>query len=593
MTEPLLGARVDAEGVRFGVFADPAQRCSVRLFGSDGTPVAEHEMRPRGRGFFETVVRTAGAGSLYKFVVDDRELPDPFARFLPNGVNGPAEVVETVEDRFEWRHGPGVSRPLAELVIYEIHVGTFTEAGTYAGARARLGHLAELGVTAVELMPVAAFPGRWGWGYDGVALFAPYAPYGRPDDLRAFVDAAHGLGLSVFLDVVYNHFGPSGNCLSAYCARYFSSQEDNAWGQALDYTHPALRRAIVENARYWLESFRFDGLRLDAVHAIVDHSSPNIVREITAAAARLKPTKVIVAEDNRNDPGLVSADGVHAVWADDFHHQVRVTLTGERDGYYAAYRPGVADLARTINRGWLYEGQMYPPTGLPRGAPSDGLDAPTFVYCLQNHDQVGNRAFGDRLTAAVSWDQYRAVSALLLFLPMTPLLFMGQEWGASSPFLYFTDHEPDLGRLISEGRRREFSGFAGFQEAAARALIPDPQAAASFEASRLRWSERRDGERAKTLDLYRRLLHLRATDAVFRGTGRSQPVAEAFGDVLTVRRTGDAETRTLVVNFGSEPVNVARLISSSRPATPLLRSDLAADADDDVLPPHTAMILRS
>jgi maltooligosyltrehalose trehalohydrolase len=542
-------------------------------------------MRAVGDGFFEAQAPGTPAGALYEMVVDGRTLADPFGRFFPRGIPGPAEVVA---DTFEWRHGPGVSRPRSELVIYELHVGTFTDEGTYAGARARLPALAELGVTAVELMPVAAFPGQRGWGYDGVALFAPFAPYGRPDDLRAFVDEAHRLGLSLFLDVVYNHFGPAGNCLPDYCPRCQLDAVQNGWGAALDYGHPVLRRLLIENAVYWLSDFRFDGLRLDAAHAIGDRSSPHVIRELTDAASRLRPRKTIVAEDERNDPALLTRDGVHAIWADDFHHQVRVTLTGEREGYFAAYTSGVADLARAINRGWLYEGQVYPPSGQRRGAPADDLEASAFVYCLQNHDQIGNRALGERLCAAVSADQYRAASMLLLFLPMVPLLFMGQEWAASSPFLYFTDHEPELGRQISAGRRREFAGFAAFSDPAARDRIPDPQSVTTYEASRLRWAEREEGEHGRVLELYRRMLALRLGDPVLRDGRRGGLTASAEGDVLTVRRRGGAGTRALVVNFGARPVR----LEGALPHTVVLRSDLQGAAND-TLPAHTAIVLAA
>jgi maltooligosyltrehalose trehalohydrolase len=587
ISPPVLGARLDGGGTRFGVFAAPAEVCAVRLFSAPGTMISDHPMQPTGGGFFEAYVPGAGGGTLYKIVVDGRELSDPFARFLPHGVSGPAEVLG---DGFEWRHGPGVSRQRSELVIYELHVGTFTDEGTYAGAQARLGHLTELGVTAVEIMPVAAFPGDRGWGYDGVAPFAPFAPYGRPDDLRRLIDEAHRLGLSVFLDVVYNHFGPSGNCLPDYCPAYLRDSTKNSWGDALDYTHPVLRRMLIENALYWLGEFRFDGLRLDATHAIDDGSSPSIIREISDAAASLQPPKTIIAEDNRNDPRLLIAEGVHAVWADDFHHQVRVTMTGERDGYFCAYEPGVEGLARTINRGWLYEGQPYPATSAPRGAPADGLEATAFVYCLQNHDQVGNRALGERLCAAVSTDEYRAASTLLLFLPMTPLLFMGQEWAASSPFLYFTDHEPELGRQVSEGRRREFASFEAFRHVSLRARIPDPQSAATYEASRLRWAERHQGEHGRVLELYKRMLSLRFGDPVLRDGSRRRMTAEANADLMIVRRATDAATRTLVVNFGAQPVDLRGALPAARTAEGLLRSDLATPAND-VLPPRTAVVL--
>jgi maltooligosyltrehalose trehalohydrolase len=586
---PLLGPRLDGHGARFGLHADQAEDCAVRLLSPSGTRLGEHPMEPRGGGFFEVHVPGAAAGTLYNLVVDGRELTDPFARFLPRGVPGPAEVLA---DGFEWRHGPGVSRPRSDLVIYELHVGTFTDEGTYAGAAARLPALAELGVSAVELMPVSAFPGRHGWGYDGVALFAPFAPYGRPDELRTFVDEAHRLGLAVFLDVVYNHFGPSGNVLPEYWPSCLLTSTNNGWGAALDYRHPILRRMLVENAVYWLQDFRFDGLRLDAAHAMVDRTSPSILRELSNAAAALHPPRTLIAEDDRNDAALLTSEGIHAVWADDFHHQVRVTMTGERDGYFSAYAPGASDLARTINRGWLFEGQVYPPTGAPRGTSAEELEASAFVYCLQNHDQVGNRALGDRLSALVSPDQYRAASMLLLFLPMTPLLFMGQEWAATAPFLYFTDHEPELGRAVSHGRRREFGAFEAFRDPAARARIPDPQDPDTFAASLLRWSERHEGEHARVLELYRRMLSLRRDDPLLRTADRRRLSAEASAEALIVRRWSDEATRTLVVNFGARTVQLADVLPPGRADEGLLRSDLAP-AVTDVLPPHTAIVLTA
>ena len=286
--------------------------------------------------------------------IRDRELPDPYARFLPFGVHGPAEVVRPSHD---WHYGSGVHRPLAQHVIYELHVGTFTPEGTFRAAIGHLAELAHLGVTAIELMPVAAFDGTRGWGYDGVAPYAPHATYGTPDDLRRLVDEAHGLGLAVLLDVVYNHYGPSGNYLAAYDPAYFHPTLENAWGAAPDFTHPVLRRHVLDLARHWLEDYRFDGLRLDATHAVLDDSHPHVLAELAAEVGTLRPRKLLIAEDERNDPALVREVGLDAVWADDFHHQVQVTLTGERDGYYAAYTPGTADLARAIERGWLYEGQ--------------------------------------------------------------------------------------------------------------------------------------------------------------------------------------------------------------------------------------------
>jgi maltooligosyltrehalose trehalohydrolase len=536
-----------------------------------------------GDGLFEAEVAGAGHGTLYNFILDDRELPDPAARYLPHGVHGPAMVWES---RYRWRHGPGVARPLREQVFYELHVGTFTREGTYQAARQRLADLAALGVTTLELMPVAAFAGQRGWGYDGVALYAPFAPYGTPDDLRAFVDEAHGHGLGVVLDVVYNHLGPAGNYLAAYSPDYFTSAFRNAWGDAPNFAHPAMRRHVLDSALGWLVDFRFDGLRLDATHAILDPSQPPLLRELADLAARLDPPRLLVAEDERNDPALVDQHGLHGVWADDFHHQVRVSLTAERDGYYAGYRPGAADLAETIRAGWLYQGQLYPPSGRPRGKPAPHIPAESFIYCLQNHDQVGNRALGDRLSHAVDPDAYRAVSTLLLFLPMTPLVFMGQEWAASTPFQFFTDHEPDLGAMIREGRRREFAGFQAFADPGARAQIPDPQDEATFTRSRLRWEERQEGEHARVLALYRRLLALRRSDPVLREAPREALEVSAQGEVIVVRRWHGSQDRILLLNLGPEPAPVPAM---ARPV--LLRSDGSDEPPGEMLPRHLAVIL--
>ena len=429
----------------------------------------------------------AGHGTLYKFVVGGQELPDPYARYLPAGVHGPAMVVDS---KYTWKHPAAPPPPPGQEIIYEVHVGTFTNEGTFEAARGRLDYLAELGVTAVELMPLSSFAGGRGWGYDGVAHFAPFAGYGTPDDLRRFIDAAHERGLRVLLDVVYNHFGPAGNYLRQFSKSYFTSAVHNAWGEALDFRDEAMRRYVLDNARYWFTEFRIDGLRLDAIQTIVDPSPRHILAELGDQASKFAPPRILIGEDDANDPRRISEMGLTGVWADDFHHALHVTLTGETDGYYSGYPRGAETLARIIERGWLYEGEISPSTGKPRGHRATGMDAAAFVYCLQNHDQIGNRAVGDRLTERVSPDAYRAASVLLLLLPMTPLLFMGQEWGATSPFLYFTDHEPDLGKLISLGRRDEFKSFRDFADPERRASIPDPQSLDTFARSRLRWEER-------------------------------------------------------------------------------------------------------
>lgn len=585
---PLLGAHVVRGETRFALLAD-AERCAVRLFDGGRRVVAEHPLEPLGDGYFEARVAGAPHGTRYFFVVDGRELPDPYARFLPDGVHAPAMVYET---RYAFLKEP-VARPLAEHVIYELHVGTFTEQGTYAAAAERLDALVALGVTTLELMPLAAFAGTRGWGYDGVAHYAPFAPYGDPDELRAFIDRAHALGLSVLLDVVYNHFGPSGNYLGAYSSRYFTSEFQTPWGDAPRFSDVAMRRYVLDNARYWLSEFRFDGLRLDATHALVDPSPKHLLRELAEVVAELTPKRLLIAEDERNEPGLVTEYGLDGVWADDFHHQVRVTLTRERDGYYAAYRPGTAGIARTITHGWLYEGQPVPTSGKPRGKTAAALAAEAFVYCIQNHDQVGNRALGDRLNHVVSSDAYLAVSLLLLLLPMTPLLFMGQEWAASSPFCYFTDHDAELGALVTAGRRREFAHFEAFASEEGRQSIPDPQARTTFERSRLDWNERERGDHARALALYRAALSLRKNDPVLRVPAREQMRAEAHEDVLVVSRFGAGGVRTIVVNFSERAVTAERVPPLAELGAATLLLATSADASPAFIPPLSALVLAA
>lgn len=585
---PSLGAQVTSRGTRFAIFASPAQRCAVRLLAEDGS-VELHELVPQGDGYFVVEIQGVGEGARYFFDVDGRTQPDPFARSLPEGVHGPARVVVS---HYEWRHSAPAARPLSEQVIYELHVGTFTEQGTYAAASAKLAYLAELGITAIELLPLSSFQGTRGWGYDGVAHFAPNATYGEPDELRRFIDAAHGLGLLVLLDVVYNHFGPAGNYLGAYYPGYFTDRHQTAWGQAPDFEALPMRRYVMDNVVYWLTEFRFDGLRFDATHAIFDPSRVHVLREAAEQARALAPHALLIAEDERNEPACLVDFGVQALWADDFHHQLRVTLTGERDGYYAGYEKSVADLARTIDGGWLYQGQRFPTSGEARGKSPATLPCEAFVYCIQNHDQIGNRALGSRLCHEVTLDAYCMASSILLFLPMTPLLFMGQEWAASTPFLFFTDHDAELGRLVTAGRRREFEGFAAFSEPSLRDAIPDPQAVATFERSILRWSEQTREPHARVLGLYRALLALRQSDSVLRmACARADLDARSDGQLLVVRRRG-AEghgDRILLANFGSQSVPLTSIRGLAPGSEPLFSSN--ASARSTLLAPLEARVL--
>jgi maltooligosyltrehalose trehalohydrolase len=579
------GAEVVGKSTRFAVLAD-AERVDVRLYAADGGSTGDHELEPLGDARFQGTLEGIGHGALYNFVVDGRELPDPYARYLPRGVHGPAMVIEP---RYAFRN-PRRDRAPHEHVIYELHVGTFTPGGTYRSAAERLPELLALGITTLELMPLATFAGNHGWGYDGVALYAPHPAYGTPDDLRAFIDQAHDLGLSVVLDVVYNHFGPAGNYLSAYSKRYFNPRHHTPWGDAPDFAHAPMRRYMLDNARYWLEEFRFDGLRLDATHALFDPSPTHVLAELASSLSHLAPRPWLIAEDERNDPTLVTRTGLAALWADDFHHQIHVTATGERDGYYAAYEQGAARVARCIQDGWLYQGQHSPATKSPRGAPANALAASAFVYCIQNHDQIGNRALGERLHHLTDLAVYLAASLLLLSLPMTPLLFMGQEWAASSPFLYFTDHDAELGRLIREGRRAEFAHFGAFGDGAGATEVPDPQAEATFRASQLNWSERETPEHARTLKLYRAALALRKSDPVLADASRERLHAHAHENVVTVRRWSGEHVRLILVNFGHEPVPLSSLPAAAELHAAELLLATEPTVDGSFLAPRSAAI---
>ena len=561
----------DGSGTRFRVWTTLASQVAVRVAGQDYPLMLSRD--PEHAGIFQTTL-PFGPGTRYIFVLDGVSTPDPYARFLPSGVHGEAEVLDF--GSYEWRSSHWNGLALEDCVFYELHVGTFTPEGTYAAAQARLPDLVALGVTAIELMPIAAFAGEYGWGYDGVALYAPHAPYGRPEELMAFIDAAHELDLTVYLDVVYNHFGPDGNYLSSYSPQYFTERFQSAWGAGLDYRERHMRRLITENARMWLREYHFDGLRLDATQSMPDDSPTHILQELASEVHRLGGTHLMLAEDYRNLETLVTDYHLDGIWVDDFHHEVRVTLTGDQDGYYQAFRGGAAAMAHTITRGWTYEGQMWPMEdhalpGNKRGGPADALEAPSFVYFIQNHDQIGNRALGDRVTdlSRVSPAAFRGASTLLLSLPMTPLLFQGQEWAASTPFPFFSNHHGALGELVSQGRKQEFGHFEGFS-----GEVLDPQDRATFEAAKLRWAEREHGEHYLTLELHRKLLALRKSDPVLRSRTRTALSSGHLGDVLWVRTQVGGGERLLLWNTGSVSLEAGALALPFRlPGTLMLHSE--------------------
>ena len=495
------GAAIEEDGAtRFRVWAPAVTR--VDLVVTTGGTELDLPMDSRGAGWREARIEGAGAGSRYAFRMDGGiVVPDPASRFNPDDVHAPSAVVAPLA--FEWEDDRWRGRPWEEAVLYELHVGTFTPRGTFDAAAERLDYLADLGVTAIELMPVADFPGSRNWGYDGVLPFAPDASYGTPEALKRLVQSAHARGLMVLLDVVYNHFGPEGNYLHLYAPQFFNARHRTPWGAAINFDGEhsrTVRDFFLHNALYWLEEYRFDGLRLDAVHAIADDSRPDIVSEI-AAAARAGPGRDrhvhVVLENDRNQARFLDRDGAGraviatAQWNDDVHHAAHVLATGERDGYYADYASDpLWCFGRSLAEGFAYQGERSQYRGdRPRGEPSAYLPATAFVNFLQSHDQIGNRAWGERIGAIANPHALGALAACVLLAPSPPLLFMGEEFDASAPFLFFCDFGPQLAAAVARGRREEFARFERFRDPDARLGIPDPNAPESFICSKLDWSE--------------------------------------------------------------------------------------------------------
>jgi maltooligosyltrehalose trehalohydrolase len=517
------GAEVREDGVRFRLWAPAARSVEVVLGGERSHAIAMSALED---GWHETVTADAEAGTRYRFRIDGRhEVPDPASRSQPDDVHGASVVVDP--GSYRWRHHAWRGRPWHEAVLYELHVGAFSPEGSFDGVRRRLDHLVELGVTAIELMPIADFPGRRGWGYDGVLPFAPDATYGTPDDLKRLVDDAHARGLMMFLDVVYNHFGPDGNYLHLYAPEFFTDRFVTPWGAAIDFSRREVRDFAINNALYWLQEYRFDGLRLDAVHAILDDEVPHVLDELAQTVrggVGAERHVHLVLENEHNEAHHLERDGAArpraftAQWNDDIHHACHVLATGERVSYYAdfAHRP-LEHLARCLSEGFAYQGEPFRHRGgAPRGTPSAHLPPTAFVSFLQNHDQIGNRAFGERLVALSEERVLRALAAVVLLAPSPPLLFMGEEWGASEPFLFFCDFHDQLADAVREGRRKEFAGFPEFQDEGVRSTIPDPNAETTFLRSRLDWERISERAHAAWLGHYRELLALRRREIVPR-----------------------------------------------------------------------------
>lgn len=507
------GIQVRQDGtVRFRLWAPGVNEVRLEISGRpDLLP-----MTPSGDGWYEA---TAGAsmGDRYRFVLPDGlKVPDPASRYQPQDVHGPSEVVDPAS--WTWEDTAWKGRPWEEAAIYELHIGTFTPEGTFRAAIGKLDHLVRLGITAIELMPVGDFPGRRNWGYDGVLPYAPDSSYGRPEDLKELVEAAHARGLMILLDVVYNHFGPDGNYLSVYAPQFFTDRYKTPWGPAVNFdgerSRP-VREFVIHNAQHWIRQFHFDGLRVDAVHAIFDDSPKHILDELAErvhAATGDGPPVHLVLENEKNQARLLERDPAMrpvlytAQWNDDVHHVLHTAATGEEKGYYKEYRGDTWRLGRALAEGFAFQGEHMAYKGAPRGEPCAHLPPAAFIAFLQNHDQVGNRAFGDRIGASVSAEVLRAAVSCYVLLPQIPMLFMGEEWNSSQPFPFFCDFGPDLAEAVRKGRREEFSRFPEFRDPKQRERIPDPQAEGTFASAKLRWEELFQTAHNEWLDWYRRIL---------------------------------------------------------------------------------------
>ncbi len=555
------GALPQADGsTRFAVWAPVANAVEV-VVQRDGRPES-HLLQRDADGLHHGTIRRMPSGTDYHYRLDGgAERPDPVSRWRPAGVHGPTRIVDPAA--FQWSDAAWGGIETADLVIYELHVGTFTPAGTFDGVIERVPALRELGVTAIEIMPVAEFPGGRNWGYDGVSLYAVQSTYGGPNGLKRLVDAAHRAGLAVLLDVVYNHLGPEGNYLSAF-GPYFSDRYKTAWGEGFNLDGPdsdEVRRYLVDNAVHWVTEYHLDGLRLDAADRIVDLSPVHLAEEIGEAVhsqgEAMGRRTLVIAEIDANDPRWVrdrsvGGFGLDAHWSDDFHHAVHVALTGERAGYYADF-DGIEAVAKAIGERYVNDGRYSPHRRRRHGRPAVDVPGDRFVVCLQNHDQTGNRAGGERLAALVPAGALRVAAALLLLSPYVPLLFMGEEHGEANPFLYFVSHgDPDLVAAVRDGRRREFEKFAWGGE------VPDPQAEATFEASRPQWQQAETNDGVRLRALYRDLLRLRRAEPALRPGGAAvRAKANADGRTITVDFEGEGEVLQGVFNLSPESAVVA------------------------------------
>ena len=559
------GAEVRGDSVRFRLWAPARNKVDLKIEGgADPLP-----MKFLGDGWHELETDLDRAGTLYQFVLPDGlAVPDPASRFQPLDVHGPSEVIDPAS--YLWRDEAWQGRPWTEAVLYELHIGAFTPAGTFRAAIEKLDHLAELGVTGIEIMPVADFPGRRNWGYDGVLLYAPDSSYGRPEDLKALVEAAHARGIMVLLDVVYNHFGPDGNFLTSYAPQFFTKRHKTPWGAAVNYddiSSKPVREFVIHNALYWIEEFHMDGLRLDAVHAIMDDGPKHLLDELAERVqdiAKDRPVHLVLENEENEASRLERGERGRprrytAQWNDDVHHVLHTAVTGEEKGYYLEYCGETEKLGRALAEGFAFQGEMMTFRGEPRGEPSSQLTPDAFIGFIQNHDQIGNRAFGERLGSLTSPEALRAIASVYLLLPEIPMLFMGEEWNASQPFPFFCDFDGELGDLVRKGRREEFAKFPEFQDPETRERIPDPQADETFASAKLAWDDIDKPEHAVWLDWYRRILTVRreAIVPVLPGIPRHAGRYEILGDgaVVVHWALGDGRELVLAANLSDRRVD--------------------------------------
>lgn len=561
-----VGAEITNDGVHFRVWAPRCRRVEVVLESNDvkgrRNPLPSTVLQGEGNGYFSGLSIGARAGALYRYRLDEgpQIYPDPASRFQPSGPHGPSQVIDPTSFLWTDSHWPGVELP--GQVLYELHVGTFTREGTFDAVCRELQELAAAGITVLEIMPVADFPGSFGWGYDGVNLFAPSRLYGSPDDLRRLVDRAHAAGLGVILDVVYNHVGPDGNYLNAFSDRYFTDRYKNEWGEAINFDDEhagPVREFFIGNAGYWIDEFHLDGLRLDATQQIFDCSREHVLSAIHRRVRQMARDRktLVVAENETQETQLVrpverGGFGLDALWNDDFHHSAFVALTGHNEAYYTDYRASAQELLSAVKWGYLYQGQRYKWQRKRRGTPALDVLPSQFVIFLENHDQIANSGRGERRRLQTSPGRYRALTALLLLAPGTPMLFQGQEFGSSSPFLFFADHNPELARLVRQGRHQFLSQFPSLATGEGQTLLADPCSRATFERCKLNWGERE--RNAAIYSMHKDLLKLRRHDAAFKARPKPRFDGAILGPKAFLVRffVEDASDRLMLVNLGAD-----------------------------------------